>query len=92
MRKLQKAAVVAAIIGTMGFAGAGTAFAGDHDGGNSFDVHQSTECKSHDLNLSLLGEVGLVDGLGGNLLGGEGNPGAQNTGQGSSITCGNSAF
>ena len=91
MRKIQKVAIVAAMLGTMGFAGAGTAFAGDH-GGDQYSVWQSTSCKSHDLNLDILGEVGLLNGLAGGLVNGEGDPGAQATSQGSSIKCPNSAF
>ena len=89
MRKVQKVAVVAALLGTVGFVGAGSASA--HDGGG-IDVRQSTSCKSHDLNLDVLGEVGVLNGLAGNLLGGEGNPGGQASKLGSSMGCNNSAF
>jgi hypothetical protein len=90
MRKIQTAAVVATLLGAMSFAGAGTAFA--HDGGPGVDVRQSTSCKSHDLNLDLLGEVGVLNGLLGNALNGEGNPGGQATKLGSTMGCNNSAF
>ncbi|MEU0337221.1 hypothetical protein [Streptomyces sp. NPDC006193] len=77
MRKLRKAAVVVAVIGGVGLAGAGSATAqsghGRHGGG----------CTSHDLNIDILGEVGVLNGLGGNLLNGEGSPGAQFTDIGS---------
>jgi hypothetical protein len=89
MRKFQKAAVVVAMLGSVGFIGAGTAFAGD---GGNIGVAQANECRSHDLNLDVLGNVGLVNGLAGNLLSGEGNSGAQSTKQGSTVTCSNSAF
>ncbi|MEW2626050.1 hypothetical protein [Streptomyces sp. NPDC048106] len=90
MRKIQKVAVLAAMLGSIGFAGAGTAFAG---GGDPYvDVHQSTVCKSHDLNVDILGEVGILNGVAGNVLGGEGNPGGQATGLGSSLGCNESAF
>ncbi|MEU1213079.1 hypothetical protein ACFYSH_12295 [Streptomyces sp. NPDC005791] len=89
MRKLQKAAVVAAMLGSIGFIGAGTASAGE---GPSFDITQSTSCKSHDLNIDILGNVGILNGVLGNALNGEGNPGAQSTTQGSSQGCNNSAF
>jgi hypothetical protein len=97
MRKIQKAAVMVAMLGAVGFAGAGTAFAGDegyggYDGGNSYSVSQSTECKSHDLNVDILGEVGLLNGVLGNALNGEGHPGAQSTTQGSSMGCNNKAL
>ncbi|MBX7551535.1 hypothetical protein K1Y78_26720 [Streptomyces sp. tea 10] len=41
-------------------------------------------CKTHDLNIDILGQVGLLNGLLGNALNGEGNPGAQFGGVGSS--------
>jgi hypothetical protein len=95
MHKLRKAAVVVAAIGTVGLLGSGAAHAdGDHGrkGGNSIDVLQSTSCKSHDANVDILGQVGIANGLGGNLLNGEGSAGAQDTHMGSSMGCSNSAF
>ncbi|MFF6993775.1 hypothetical protein ACFY93_02245 [Streptomyces sp. NPDC008313] len=89
MRKIQKVAVVAAMLGSVGFIGAGTASAND---GGDIGVSQANQCRSHDLNIDILGEVGILNGLAGNLLGGEGNPGAQATHQGSSVSCSNSAF
>ncbi|MFD9500663.1 hypothetical protein [Streptomyces sp. NPDC060035] len=89
MRKLQKAAVVVAMLGSVGFIGAGTAHAG---GGPSIGVEQANACSSHDLNVDVLGNVGILNGLAGNALGGEGDPGAQLTKQGSTVTCANSAF
>jgi hypothetical protein len=84
MRKFQKAAVVAAILGSIGFVGAGTASA--HGG---VDIDQTTSCKSHDLNIALLNNIGIANGLLGNAAGGEGNPGAQAFNQGSTNTCTN---
>ncbi|MEU9989659.1 hypothetical protein ACFZCP_31505 [Streptomyces sp. NPDC007971] len=100
MHKLRKAAVLVAALGTVGLVGAGTATAGEggygggKDGGKGdrFSVLQSSNCKSHDLNLDVLGEVGILNGLLGNALNGEGNPGAQDTHIGSSMGCNNSAF
>ncbi|WP_328502584.1 hypothetical protein OG828_27245 [Streptomyces sp. NBC_00457] len=63
-----------------------------HEGRKSsptLNVAQSTSCKSHDANVSVLGQVGILDGAAGNLLNGEGNPGAQETGLGSSMGCNN---
>ena len=88
MRKIQKAAVVVAMLGAVGFVGAGTASASNP----GVNVGQSTSCKSHDLNVDVLGEVGALNGALGNALGGEGNPGGQASGLGSSMGCGNSAF
>ncbi|MFG2359657.1 hypothetical protein [Streptomyces sp. NPDC048521] len=96
MRKLRNVAVLVAAIGSIGLVG-GTAHAGqggkggDH-GGDKYSVQQSSHCKSHDLNLNVLGEVGLLDGLLGNAANGEGNPGAQATDIGSTMGCNNSAF
>lgn len=99
MHKLRKAAVLVAALGTIGLVGAGTAHAGgqgyggkEGGKGDRFSVLQSSNCKSHDLNLDVLGEVGLLNGLLGNALNGEGNPGAQETHLGSTMGCNNSAF
>jgi hypothetical protein len=77
VRKLHKAAVAVALISGFSLMGAGRATAqaagGTHGGG----------CKSHDLNIDILGEVGILNGLGGNLLNGDGSPGAQSTDIGS---------
>ena len=89
MHRMQKAALVAAMLGSLGFAGAGTAVA-HGDEGTDIDIAQSTTCRSHDLNFDLLGNVGELNGLAGNLLGGEGSPGAQLTRQGSHQHCKNS--
>lgn len=91
MRKLQKAAVLVAMIGSVGFIGAGTAVAGGGEG-PEIDITQTASCVSHDLNVDVLGNVGVLNGLAGNLLNGEGNPGAQATDQGSTQGCDNSAF
>ncbi|WP_407549351.1 hypothetical protein QOM21_09670 [Streptomyces sp. Pv4-95] len=91
MRKLHKAVAVAAFLGSVSLLGVGTAIA---DGGpaGKFDIKQSASCTSHDTNLDVLGEVGIANGLGGNLLNGEGSPGAQKTHLGSTVGCDNSAF
>ncbi|MFJ9420212.1 MULTISPECIES: hypothetical protein [unclassified Streptomyces] len=91
MRKLRKAAVVIAALGSVALLGAGTAHA-DGGKGDTFDIKQGSSCRSHDVNVDILGEVGIANGLGGNLLGGEGSPGAQSTKMGSSMGCNNSAF
>ncbi|MER7986367.1 hypothetical protein ABTY53_12305 [Streptomyces noursei] len=92
MRKLHKAAVVAAALGSISFLGAGNAFALGGQGGGQFDVKQGSQCRSHDLNVDVLGEVGVLNGLLGNALNGEGSPGAQSTHLGSTMGCNNSAF
>ncbi|MFJ4469175.1 hypothetical protein ACIP2X_17005 [Streptomyces sp. NPDC089424] len=77
MRRFHKAAVATVIISSVGFMGVGPATAveakGPHGGG----------CRSHDLNIDILGQVGILNGLGGNLINGEGSPGAQFTDIGS---------
>ncbi|MFK0296191.1 hypothetical protein ACIQU6_37745 [Streptomyces sp. NPDC090442] len=80
MRNLQKAAVVAAVLGSVGLLGTGTASAqpteraGSNGGG-----------RCHDLNVDILGQVGLLNGLLGNALNGEGSPGGQATDMGCRI-------
>ena len=97
MHKLRKAAVLVAALGTVGLLSAGTAHAdGGHEGkekgGDKVSVLQSSNCKSHDLNVDVLGQVGILNGLLGNALNGEGNAGGQDTHIGSSMGCNNSAF
>ncbi|MEU7642240.1 MULTISPECIES: hypothetical protein [unclassified Streptomyces] len=115
MRKLRKAAVVIAVLGSVGFLGAGTAVAhgGSKGGTNSFSseeedggmrggmrggkdalfgITQTTQCRSHDLNIDILGAVGALDGALGNALNGEGSAGAQQTKLGSDMGCNNGAF
>lgn len=89
MRKLHKVAAVAAMVGTFGFIGIGTASA---HGGGGVGVTQGANCTSHDLNADVLGEVGVLNGLLGNALSGEGNPGGQASKLGSAASCSNSAF
>ncbi|MEU9054160.1 hypothetical protein AB0D37_27720 [Streptomyces sp. NPDC048384] len=72
MRKLQKAAVAAAMVGTLSLIATGTATALPADGHG----HGHGHCKSHDMNIDILGQVGVLPGLAGNLANGEGNPGA----------------
>ncbi|MGW5656347.1 hypothetical protein [Streptomyces humi] len=93
MRKLRNAAVLVAALSSIGLV-SGTAYAGGegHGHGDKFNINQSSHCKSHDLNLDVLGEVGLLNGLLGSALNGEGNPGAQATNLGSTMGCNNSAF
>ncbi|MER6417925.1 hypothetical protein [Streptomyces sp. NPDC001137] len=90
MHQLRKAAVLVAAV-SVGLLGAGTAQAHDGGGkGGGTTVLQSTTCRSHDLNLDILGQVGLLNGLLGGALNGEGNEGAQSTSLGSSMGCNNS--
>ncbi|MEE6265124.1 hypothetical protein V2E29_05600 [Streptomyces diastatochromogenes] len=55
-------------------------------------IAQHTMCRSHDMNLNVLGQVGLLNGVLGNALNGEGSPGKQGTHQGSRMGCNNSAL
>ncbi len=89
MHKLQKAAVMAVVVGSFGFLGAGTAYADGGRGGTELDIRQSASCRSHDANVDVLGEVGLLNGVLGNALGGEGAPGAQSSRVGSTMGCSN---
>ncbi|WP_274560826.1 hypothetical protein [Streptomyces spiramyceticus] len=81
MRKLQKAAVAAAMLGSFSFIAVGTATA------QGADSMRGGGCKSHDLNVDVLGQVGVLNGVAGNLLNGEGNPGAQWNHVGSEMGC-----
>ncbi|MGW2817672.1 hypothetical protein [Streptomyces sp. NPDC001415] len=95
MHKLRKAAVLVAALGSVGLLAAGTAHADGGRGGKGgdfFNIQQSSTCRSHDGNVDILGQVGILNGLGGNLLNGEGNAGSQQTSMGSSMGCSNSAF
>ncbi|GAU68797.1 hypothetical protein SSP35_09_00400 [Streptomyces sp. NBRC 110611] len=98
MRKLHKAAVMVAALGSIGLLAGGTAFAADggHQGGGkdkaseSWKIGQGSSCRSHDLNVDVLGEVGILNGVLGNALNGEGPAGAQSTPIGSSMGCNDS--
>ncbi|MEU9989662.1 hypothetical protein ACFZCP_31520 [Streptomyces sp. NPDC007971] len=93
MRKLHKFAVVgAAVLGTVGSLGVGTAMAHGERGHDDFDVTQGIECRSHDMNISILGSVGAINGALGNALNGEGSPGAQPSHLGSDMGCNSRAF
>lgn len=93
MHKLRKAAVLVAALSTAGALSVGTAQAAGLDGGgNSYNVQQGTECKSHDLNLDILGVVGILNGVLGSGVNGEGNSGAQSNHLGSTMGCSNTAF
>ena len=92
MHKLLKAAVLTVALGSVGLLSAGTATATGNDGHGGGNVLQSAHCRSHDLNVDVLGQVGILNGLLGNALNGEGNAGGQDTHIGSSMGCNNSAF
>ncbi|MQY38508.1 hypothetical protein SRB17_65210 [Streptomyces sp. RB17] len=94
MHRLRKAAVLVVALGSVSLLSAGTAYAGGHedeDHGKGSHIMQSSNCKDHDLNLDILGEVGIIDGLAGDALNGEGDPGAQASHIGSTMGCSNRA-
>ncbi|SHN16534.1 MULTISPECIES: hypothetical protein [Streptomyces] len=62
-----------------------------HDKGQEVSIKQNTMCRSHDLNVDVLGQVGLLNGVLGNALNGEGKAGEQGTRQGSNMGCDNGA-
>ncbi|MFE0250212.1 hypothetical protein [Streptomyces sp. NPDC059010] len=96
MHKLRKAAVLVAALTSVGALAAGTAHAdggrGNGGRGNDVKVQQSTSCKSHDLNIDILGVVGVLNGVLGGALNGEGSEGSQSTHLGSTMGCNNTAF
>ncbi|MQY35966.1 hypothetical protein SRB17_39620 [Streptomyces sp. RB17] len=73
MRKLSKAAVAAAVIASVGFIATGTATTAATAATAQGAVAPRGGC------VDILGEVGIANGLAGNLLNGEGSPGAQFT-------------
>ncbi|MEU2712957.1 hypothetical protein [Streptomyces sp. NPDC007205] len=70
MRKLSEAAAAAAVIASVSFIATGTATTAATAQGA---VMHRGGC------VDILGEVGIANGLAGNLLNGEGDPGAQFT-------------
>ncbi|MGN9758438.1 hypothetical protein [Streptomyces sp. SD31] len=97
MHKLRKAAVLVVALGSAGLLSAGTATAQGLDGHGDkgeghYKIMQSSNCKSHDLNIDILGQIGILNGLLGNALNGEGNAGGQSKHIGSTMGCNNSAF
>lgn len=92
MRKLQKAALVGAVLGSVGSFGVGTAVAHGEAGAHDFDVTQGIECRSHDMNIDVLGSLGALNGVLANAFNGEGSPGAQPTHLGSDMGCNSRAF
>ncbi|MFJ8313023.1 MULTISPECIES: hypothetical protein [unclassified Streptomyces] len=86
MRKIQKVALVGAVLGSIGALG-GTAFAHGEQGAHDTDIMQNSECRSHDMNIDVLGSVGVLNALAANALNGEGAPGAQSNHLGADMGC-----
>ncbi|WP_406391137.1 hypothetical protein [Streptomyces sp. NBC_00887] len=91
MRKLQKAAVVVAMLGSVGFIGAGTAVAGGH-GEPDIEVKQSASCQQHDTSVNVLSNLSALNGVLSGLIGNEGDPGRSDQNIGSQCAAGNDAF
>ncbi|GAU68784.1 putative hypothetical protein [Streptomyces sp. NBRC 110611] len=66
-------------------------YAKKDDKSSEVAIKQNTSCRSHDMNIDILGQVGILNGLLGNALNGEGHSGGQHTKQGSSMGCNNAA-
>ncbi|WEO93503.1 hypothetical protein A6P39_005420 [Streptomyces sp. FXJ1.172] len=77
MRKISTAAAAAAVIAGISMMAAGPATAQAAQG-----LHHGGGCRTHNLNIDILGEVGVLNGLAGNLINGEGSPGGQFTDMG----------
>ncbi|WP_406200838.1 MULTISPECIES: hypothetical protein [unclassified Streptomyces] len=92
MRKLQKVALMGAVLGSVGSFGVGTAFAHGEGQAHDLDITQGIECRSHDMNIDVLGSLGLINGALGNALNGEGSPGAQPSHLGSDMGCNSGAL
>ncbi|MEU1405535.1 hypothetical protein ABZ471_24785 [Streptomyces sp. NPDC005728] len=91
MRKFQKVVLVGAVLGSVGSFGVNTASA-HGEPGHDLDITQGIECRSHDMNIDVLGNVGAINGLLGNALNGEGSPGAQPSHLGSDMGCNSKAL
>ncbi|MGP3982710.1 hypothetical protein [Streptomyces sp. KR80] len=87
MRKLQKVAVVAAMVGSAGFVGAGPAAADDVNNGPEFDVKQTVSCQGHDTNTGIISNIGVLNGNISGLFGNEGDTGNTTNKQGSTQAC-----
>ncbi|MDF3142673.1 MULTISPECIES: hypothetical protein [unclassified Streptomyces] len=87
MHKLQKVALLGAVLGSVGSFGVGTAFAHGEGGAHDLDITQGIECRSHDMNIDVLGSLGVLNGAVANALNGEGSPGAQPSHLGSDMGC-----
>lgn len=57
--------------------------------GRKIDIRQSTSCRTHEANVDVLGNVGILNGLLANAGGGEGDSGVQSTKIGSTAGCNN---
>ncbi|MGW1373931.1 hypothetical protein ACWD6P_06555 [Streptomyces sp. NPDC002446] len=57
--------------------------------GRKIDIRQSTSCRSHEANVDVLGNVGILNGLLANAFNGEGDSGVQSTKIGSTKGCNN---
>ncbi|MER5200008.1 hypothetical protein ACWD3J_41655 [Streptomyces sp. NPDC002755] len=94
MRTSHKVVLLCALLGSVGSLGANTAFAHGEPGHDidSIDVTQGIECRSHDMNIEVIGSIGALTGVAGNLLNGEGAAGAQKSHLGSNMGCNSRAF
>ncbi|MFD4261688.1 hypothetical protein ACFWR9_29685 [Streptomyces sp. NPDC058534] len=91
MRKIQKAALVVAMLGSVSALGAGTAMA---DGGDAkFDV-KGGGCYVYGDTNQLIGNVGVLNGVVGGLLtfGNEGDHGTQENETGHKVDCSTKGF
>ncbi|MFB7511048.1 hypothetical protein [Streptomyces broussonetiae] len=73
MRTISKAAVAAAVIAGVSVMTIGPASA------QTAETLRGGGCRNHDLNIDIIGNLGIANGLAGNLLNGEGSPGGQDT-------------
>ncbi|MFE0193447.1 hypothetical protein [Streptomyces sp. NPDC059008] len=57
--------------------------------GHKVEIRQHTSCRTHDANVDVLGNVGILNGLLANAGGGEGSSGTQSTRMGTHLGCNN---
>ncbi|GAA2420622.1 hypothetical protein [Streptomyces glaucus] len=93
MRKFQKAAVVVAMVGSVGALGAPTALAADKGKDVSFEV-SGGGCKVESDSIAILSNVGILNGgiVSGILHFGEDQDGAQKLDQGNTVDCSTRGF
>jgi hypothetical protein len=90
LRKTSAAAAAVTLVAAGAALFSGSALAND-DGKkkHGIDIDQTNACYTDDVNVALLNNIGIANGLAGNLIGGKGDPGAQTFSQGGAVACSN---
>jgi hypothetical protein len=90
LRKTSLAAAMVTLVAAGAALFSGSALAND-DGKKhgKIDIDQVNACHTEDVNVAALNNVGVLNGLLGNAVGGKGSPGAQAFDQGGTVSCAN---